>query len=85
MKAVILLLEGQVILRNYDCFKAHGRIGGRPNFKYIMKLYSAYGITTSSFAVVTRAIIKEFFANYFLHMSDVTLTCGLIKMNIHCG
>ncbi|WP_412030234.1 glucose-1-phosphate cytidylyltransferase [Deinococcus yunweiensis] len=48
-------------------------IGGRPILWHIMKSYSAHGIT--DFIVLCgykQYMIKEYFANYFLHMSDVT-------------
>ena len=48
-------------------------IGGRPVLWHIMKIYSAHGIT--DFVILCgykQYMIKEYFANYFLHMSDVT-------------
>ena len=48
-------------------------IGGKPILWHIMKIYSAHGINDF---VICRGykgyVIKEYFANYFLHMSDVT-------------
>ena len=48
-------------------------IGGMPILWHIMKIYSAHGITDFVICLGYKGyIIKEFFANYFLHMSDVT-------------
>src|SRR5262249_32083840 len=49
-------------------------IGGRPILWHIMKIYSAYGINDFIICLGYKgAIIKEYFANYFLHNSDVTI------------
>lgn len=49
-------------------------IGGFPILWHIMKIYSHYGITDFILCLGYKGfVIKEFFANYFLHMSDVTL------------
>jgi glucose-1-phosphate cytidylyltransferase len=48
-------------------------IGGRPILWHVMKIYSAYGINDFIICAGYRGYtIKEYFANYFLHMSDVT-------------
>ena len=48
-------------------------IGGKPILWHIMKIYSAYGINDFIICCGYKGyIIKEYFANYFLHMSDVT-------------
>jgi len=61
-------------------------IGGRPILWHIMKLYSAYGINEFIICCGYKGyIIKEYFANYFLHMSDVTFDMRFNKMNVHCG
>lgn len=49
-------------------------IGGRPVLWHIMKIYSAAGITDFIVLLGYKGyMIKEYFANYFLHMSDVTI------------
>lgn len=59
-------------------------IGGRPILWHIMKIYSAYGhndfIICCGYKGYT---IKEYFANYFLHMSDVTFDMVHNKMEVH--
>lgn len=59
-------------------------VGGRPLLWHIMKIYSAHGI--KDFIVCTGYkghLIKEFFANYALHMSDVTFDLARSEMLIH--
>jgi len=61
-------------------------IGGRPVLWHIMKTYSAYGINDFIICCGYKGyVIKEYFANYFLHMSDVTFDMRFNQMNIHCG
>ncbi len=49
-------------------------IGGRPILWHIMKIYAAHGVTEFIICLGYRGyVIKEYFANYFLHMSDVTI------------
>ena len=49
-------------------------IGGRPILWHIMKIYSAYGINEFIVCLGYKGhVIKEFFANYFLYSSDVTV------------
>ena len=48
-------------------------IGGKPILWHIMKIYSAHGINDFVICCGYKGyVIKEYFANYFLHMSDVT-------------
>jgi len=59
-------------------------IGGRPILWHIMKTYSSYGF--NEFVVLLGYkgyYIKEYFANYFLHQSDVTIDMKNNKMEIH--
>lgn len=59
-------------------------VGGRPMLWHIMKIYSAHGY--NDFVVLLGYkgyYIKEFFANYFLHQSDVTIHLDSGKMEIH--
>jgi glucose-1-phosphate cytidylyltransferase len=59
-------------------------IGGKPILWHIMKSYSAYGISEFIICCGYKGyIIKEYFANYFLHMSDVTFDMRENKMEIH--
>ncbi len=48
-------------------------IGGKPILWHIMKIYSAHGVNDFVICCGYKGyVIKEYFANYFLHMSDVT-------------
>jgi len=59
-------------------------IGGRPILWHIMKIYSAYGINDFVICCGYRGYqIKEYFANYFLHMSDVTFDMANNEMKVH--
>lgn len=59
-------------------------IGGRPILWHIMKLYSHYGINEFIICLGYKGyMIKEYFANYFLHQSDVTFDMRENKMEIH--
>ena len=59
-------------------------IGGKPILWHIMKSYSAYGIHDFIVCCGYKGyIIKEYFANYFLHMSDVTFDMENNKMEVH--
>ncbi len=59
-------------------------IGGRPIIWHIMKLYSAHGIDEFVIAAGYKSyILKEYFANYFLHMSDVTFDIGKNERTTH--
>lgn len=61
-------------------------IGGRPILWHIMKTYAAYGINDFIICCGYKGyIIKEYFANYFLHMSDVTFDMRFNQMNVHSG
>ena len=59
-------------------------IGGRPILWHIMKLYSHYGVNDFIICLGYKGfVIKEYFANYFLHMSDVTFDMTNNKMEVH--
>ena len=59
-------------------------IGGRPILWHIMKLYSAYGVNDFLICCGYKGyVIKEYFANYFLHMSDVTFDMERNTMDVH--
>ena len=59
-------------------------IGGKPILWHIMKIYSANGINDFVVCCGYKGyFIKEYFANYFLHMSDVTFDMLKNKMKVH--
>jgi glucose-1-phosphate cytidylyltransferase len=59
-------------------------IGGRPILWHIMKIYSYYGIQDFVICCGYKGyLIKEYFANYFLHMSDVTFDMTSNQMQVH--
>jgi len=59
-------------------------IGGRPVLWHIMKIYSTYGFNDFIICLGYKGyVIKEYFANYFLHMSDVTFRLADNQMDIH--
>ena len=61
-------------------------IGGKPILWHIMKIYSAHGINDFIICCGYKGyVIKEYFANYFLHMSDVTFDMRFNQMNVHSG
>lgn len=59
-------------------------IGGKPILWHIMKLYSAHGVQEFIICCGYKGyVIKEYFANYFLHMSDVTFDMSTNQMEVH--
>ncbi len=61
-------------------------IGGKPILWHIMKIYSSHGINDFIICCGYKGyVIKEYFANYFLHMSDVTFDMRFNQMNVHAG
>ena len=59
-------------------------IGGRPILWHIMKIYSAYGFNDFIICLGYKSyVVKEFFANYLLHMSDVTIDIEHNKIETH--
>ncbi|HSM82009.1 MAG TPA: glucose-1-phosphate cytidylyltransferase [Nodosilinea sp.] len=61
-------------------------VGNRPILWHIMKIYSAHGINDFIICCGYKGyVIKEYFANYFLHMSDVTFDLRYNQMNVHSG
>ena len=59
-------------------------VGGKPILWHIMKLYSTYGITDFIICLGYKGyFIKEYFANYFLHNSDITFDLANNKMEVH--
>ncbi|MBT5265914.1 MAG: glucose-1-phosphate cytidylyltransferase [Rhodospirillaceae bacterium] len=59
-------------------------VGGRPILWHIMKMYSAHGVNEFIICLGYKGyVIKEYFANYFLHMSDVTFDMSSNEMEVH--
>jgi glucose-1-phosphate cytidylyltransferase len=59
-------------------------IGGKPILWHIMKMYSAHGVDDFVVCLGYRGyVIKEYFANYYLHVSDVTFDIGRNETEIH--
>ena len=59
-------------------------VGGKPILWHIMKIYSAHGINEFVICCGYKGyVIKEYFANYFLHMSDVTFNLRSNSMEVH--
>ncbi|CAH8182282.1 glucose-1-phosphate cytidylyltransferase [Vibrio aestuarianus] len=59
-------------------------IGGKPILWHIMKQYSAHGVNDFIVCCGYKGyVIKEYFANYFLHMSDVTFDMKNNEMKVH--
>jgi len=59
-------------------------IGGKPILWHVMKIYSAHGIRDFIICAGYKGyVIKEYFANYFLHMSDVTFDMEKNSMEVH--
>ncbi len=86
MKAVILAggLGTRISEETYLKPKPMVEIGGKPILWHIMKLYSAHGVNDFVICCGYRGyLIKEYFANYFLHMSDVTFDMRHNDMEVH--
>ena len=88
MKAVILAggLGTRISEESHLKPKPMIEIGGKPILWHIMKSYSHYGINDFVICLGYRGyVIKEYFANYFLHMSDVTFDMASNQMEVHQG
>lgn len=86
MKAVILAggLGTRISEETHLKPKPMIEIGGRPILWHIMKLYSAHGINDFIVCCGYKGfLIKEYFANYFLHTSDVTFDIVKNEMRVH--
>lgn len=86
MKAVILAggLGTRISEETHLKPKPMIEIGGRPMLWHIMKLYSAFGVNDFIICCGYKGyLIKEYFANYFLHMSDVTFDMVENCMQVH--
>ena len=86
MKAVILAggLGTRLSEETYLKPKPMIEIGGRPILWHIMKIYSAHDVNDFIICCGYKGyVIKEYFANYFLHMSDVTFDMSSNQMDVH--
>ena len=86
MKAVILAgglgtrLSEETAIRP----KPMVEIGGKPILWHILKLYSSHGVNEFIVCLGYKGyLVKEYFANYFLHMSDVTFDFRENRMEVH--
>src|ERR671914_2342229 len=86
MKAVILAgglgsrLSEETVVRP----KPMVEIGGKPILWHIMKIYSAHGVNDFVICVGYKGyVIKEYFANYYLHSCDVTFDMSENRMEVH--
>lgn len=86
MKAVILAggLGTRIAEETHLKPKPMVEIGGRPILWHIMKIYSAHGVHDFVICCGYKGyLIKEYFANYFLHMSDVTFDMSTNRVEVH--
>ncbi|WP_349573384.1 glucose-1-phosphate cytidylyltransferase [Azotobacter salinestris] len=86
MKAVILAggLGTRISEESHLRPKPMIEVGGKPILWHIMKTYSHYGINDFVICCGYKGyVIKEYFANYFLHMSDVTFDMSRNLMEVH--
>ena len=86
MKVVILAggLGTRISEESYLKPKPMIEIGGKPILWHIMKIYSAHGVSEFVICCGYKGyVIKEYFANYFLHMSDVTFDMADNSMIVH--
>ena len=86
MKAVILAgglgtrLSEETALRPKPMIE----IGGKPILWHILKIYAAHGVNDFIICCGYKGyVIKEYFANYFLHMSDVTIDMSTNSVEVH--
>ena len=86
MKAVILAggLGTRISEETSSRPKPMIEIGGMPILWHILKIYSAHGVNDFVICCGYKGyMIKEYFANYFLHMSDVTFDMSKNSMEVH--
>ena len=86
MKAVILAggLGTRISEETHLRPKPMIEIGGKPILWHILKMYSVHGVNEFVICCGYKGyIIKEYFANYFLHMSDVTFDMANNRMEVH--
>lgn len=86
MKAVILAggLGTRLTEETVNKPKPMVEIGGKPILWHILKIYSAHGVNDFIICCGYKGyVIKEYFANYFLHQSDVTFDLNSNSMKVH--
>ena len=86
MKTVILAggLGTRISEETQNKPKPMVEVGGHPILWHVMKIYSSHGINDFIICLGYRGyVIKEYFANYFLHMSDVTFDMEHNRMDVH--
>jgi glucose-1-phosphate cytidylyltransferase len=86
MKAVILAggLGTRISEETQTKPKPMIEIGGKPILWHIMKIYSNHGVNDFIICAGYKGyVIKEYFANYFLHMSNITFDMSSNKMEVH--
>lgn len=86
MKAIILAggLGTRISEESHLRPKPMIEVGGKPIIWHIMKMYSQHGVNDFVICLGYKGyVIKEYFSNYFLHMSDVTFYMRENKMEIH--
>ncbi|TAN70541.1 MAG: glucose-1-phosphate cytidylyltransferase [Methylobacter sp.] len=86
MKAVILAggLGTRISEETHLNPKPMIEIGGKPILWHILKMYSAHGVNDFVICCGYKGyLIKEYFANYFLHMSDITFDMAHNRMEVH--
>ncbi len=86
MKAVILAggLGSRISEETHLRPKPMIEIGGKPILWHILKMYGSYGVHDFIVCCGYKGyLIKEYFSNYFLHMSDVTFDMNDNKMEVH--
>ena len=86
MKAVILAggLGTRISEETHLKPKPMIEIAGRPLLWHLMKIYSSHGINEFVICCGYKGyLVKEYFANYFLHMSDITFDMKSNKMHVH--
>jgi glucose-1-phosphate cytidylyltransferase len=86
MKAIILAggLGSRISEETHLRPKPMIEIGGKPILWHLMKAYSAHGINEFVICCGYKGyVIKEYFSNYFLHMSDVTFDMSNNRMEVH--
>lgn len=86
MKAVILAggLGTRISEETESKPKPMIEVGGMPILWHILKLYSAHGVNDFIICCGYKGyVIKEYFANYFLHMSDVTIDLSQNSIEVH--
>lgn len=86
MKAVILAggLGTRISEETHLKPKPMIEVGGKPILWHILKMYSSHGVNEFVICCGYKGyVIKEYFANYFLHMSDVTFDMENNRMEVH--